>query len=277
MAVPSWFRNVWQAPVGLPIEGSIQIGKVALGVSASKTVKVYPVCRNASQVKLFETGGFNAASWEDLSREHSYTFASDGTKTLYAAFRNPAGIVLGDDESISATVLIDSDYSSGLPVVLFEDILTILRQDTTLKTYHADWDSTTAGKLHVIPGWSADPIQVIGDRNMGRMPFLEVRLGTTSITYPEGPGLYEVTVSVDIRAWRTVPVDGDDKTRETLVHKYLWDVMEALNTYPYVQNNVYVVRSSPTSLDPNVADGRAYRVGQVSHTVYCTVSLQDIT
>lgn len=260
----------WEMPVGLPANGSIQIGNDT-GLASGRTVTVYPICRNADQYCLFETGGYSAATWITYARSTTYTFSSDGSKTLYAAFRNPARWTIGDDESISATVTIDSTHSNGLISKILADIITILRADTTLQAYATSWNSTTSP--HVIPGWRSEDPALSADGNRGRMPFVEVRTGPCQVQDGMN-GYFGFDCVFQMRAWIEVNQDAGLVNREDTMNKFLWDIMEALNAYVELLSNPFVVRHSPVSLDPTTADGDSYRVGQLDLAVRAGAPLQ---
>lgn len=252
-------RFVWQMPVGLPNAGSITINN-GNDFTFNPTVTVRPVVRSASVIRLFETGGFAAATDEDLARTHSFTFSGTGLHTLYAAFRNPAGYWIGDDESISASITVDDTLPNGLIAKIHADIVWILRNDATLQAYDTDWSSTT--KPHVIPGWSSgDEVVEIGAANKGRFPCLEVGVGPHGVSEPVPPGSrYEFDVHFPIRGFIKVAKDPVDPNREAVPSKLLEDIMHALAAYPELRSNLYVLGHFPATMNPRLADDSSARV-----------------
>jgi hypothetical protein len=270
----------WEMPVGIPAEGSIQINLVGTSPWASRTVTIYPFCLNAFEMAFWETGGYEAAEWIDYARTASYTFDSDGAKTLYAAFRNPARFThpenpaAEDETAITVNVTIDTDYSNGLIDQIKTNIVSILRADTTLQAYATGdqtWNSTT--DPHVFPGWRAEDPSLSASGNRGRMPFVEVRAGPCPVT--DHGAHFQLDAVFQIRVYLEVNQDVEQAGRESDMNKLLWDVWEALNAYPELGGISNVERSGPVSLDPTAGEGDSYRVGQLDYAVRAGIALQD--
>jgi hypothetical protein len=281
-----------EAPTGIPSNGSIQIGAILISESSNRTVSVFPVCQNASEYQLYESGAYSedAADWTALERSATYTFSSDGAKTLYCAFRNPARYTIGDpgdpdygpdsDDPISATITISTDWQHSIFYALLDQIVAILRADTTLQSRDDDWD-TSGDDAHVLKDWRHEEPHALSHGNLGRCPFCEVRVG--AIPGPElTQGLFSFVVPYQIRAYllkETMDVTNEEDTTSLVssnagMLEFLWDIFDALNSYPRLGFR-QVTLHQPSLMDPTLLDAGAYRVGQLDIDVTVQTVLQS--
>jgi len=268
----------WGDPVGIPASCTMQIGRIATGVSAVRTVEIFLFGLNVYEVQLYESGGFvdDDEHWVTFERVLEYTFASDGDKTLYCAFRNPGRFAIGTpghETQISANVSIDASAAYGGIAQIFDNIFTILRNNETLQAYDSDWASTT--KPHVVPGWVSEEPSLQGETNAGRCPFVEIR---TAPSRNEGitHGYFNMALSFQMRAYIARSTqDRRDLNVEHDMLQFLWDIMEALNAYPRLDGLASVKRHYPGSMDTTLGMGKTFACGQMDLVVEAGFACQD--
>jgi len=257
-----------EAPAGLPSNGLIRIGRTARAVSISQTVEVFPFVQDGQRIALYESGTPLEADYVDMTSPISYTFSSDGSKRLYAAFMNARGQTLGADQSIYADITIGT--TDDIPQQCKNEIVDILRNDTNLQTYATDWDSAT--RPRVIPGWIDEDAELMSQGNAGRFPHVLVRTGETT-REPVGNGYFDLTITIEVQAFIKTTTRVLKESREETINNFLNAIEQALDEFPTL-NNPAVKQVYASSKDPTWANGKSYRAGLIEFTIDAGAPLQ---
>jgi hypothetical protein len=122
---------VWAAIVidTVPPNGTVQINSGAAGTNNTGVTLSFTATdatTSVSHLKVSNLAGFSDAGWEAFASTKSWTLSSDeGTKTVYAKFRDAAG---NESEPASATIALDTTPPSNPSLAIQEGAYTNTRQ-----------------------------------------------------------------------------------------------------------------------------------------------------
>ena len=152
---------------------------------------------------------------------------------------------------------------------IFDEMIAILRADTTLQERDANWDSEDVP--HVIPGVQAVDPRLGGERNVERMPFCEIGLGLVNTS--KSGTYYVIDLHFTIRTWLVHGTDTDTLARAKAMAGFQWDIWEAFNAYWLINGQEEVLEHYPANLAPRLVSGDAWSVGEMDYIVRAGMSL----
>jgi len=154
---PVYGEQVYEQPIGYPDGGDIILESGNANVY-SRTINYTLFCRNASQVIVSEDINFAGATWVSFTRTGSIVVTSDGSKTIYAKFRNPGH---SEGSTASDTILVNATPSDkwtdildniGSKVMSYYNTYKVESSQPNIQRYYVGEpnDPTTSDKLPIL-------------------------------------------------------------------------------------------------------------------------------